>query len=216
MTPYYEADGITLYHGDCLEVEEWLTGDVLVTDPPYGVAWAAGSLHDSKTIRAAATQSIKNDEDTTVRDTAIQKWGLRPAVVFGSWRRPLLQSPQHRLIWHKAGRQPGATGLPWFSNDEEIWLIGGGWQGRPHPTVITTTEQRGKEPQRIGHPTPKPLPLMETLIEKSPPGTVVDPFAGSGSTLLAARNQGRTAIGVEIEEAYCELIAGRLAQGVLI
>ncbi len=217
MTPYYEADGITLFHGDCLEVEEWLTGDVLVTDPPYGVAWAAGRLHSERQERQSSTQSISNDEDTLCRDTALALWGEdRPAVVFGTWRQPIEAMPNHRLIWHKQGRHPGVSPHPWYSNDEEIWLVGTGWQGPPHPTVITTAEQRAREPQRIGHPTPKPLPLMETLIQKSPPGTVVDPFAGSGSTLLAARNQGRTAIGVEIEEAYCELIASRLAQGVLV
>jgi DNA modification methylase len=91
--------------------------------------------------------------------------------------------------------------------------MGDGWVGSPPlGSVITTTEQRGRQPSLIGHPTPKPIGLMETLIARCPAGVVADPFAGSGSTLLAARNLGRHSVGVELEERYCELIAKRLSQ----
>jgi hypothetical protein len=215
VTPYYSDDLVTLYHGDCREVTDWLAADVLVTDPPYGIAWPAGRLHSERRDRDAATQSIVGDESTGVRDEALAMWS-GPAVIFGTWRRPLVDlEPSHRLIWHKQGRHPGVSPHPWYATDEEIWLLGTGWVGKPTPTVLTTTEQRAAEPSRIGHPTPKPLGLMERLIEKCPPGVIADPFAGSGSTLVAARNLGRTSVGVELDESYCELIAKRLAQDVL-
>ena len=215
MSIYYQDEHVTLHHGDCLTQTAWLDADVLCTDPPYGVAWQASRLDSSRKKRNASTQSIIGDESTSARDAALSPWGRRPAVVFGSWRKPLSAPPAHRLIWHKAGRHPGVSPNPWFSTDEEIWLLGSGWVGRPTGTVLTTHEQRSLEPTRVGHPTPKPVALMEALIAKCPPGVVADPFAGSGSTLVAAKALGRKAIGVELDERYCEIAARRLAQDVL-
>lgn len=213
--PYYADEFVTLFLGDCLEITEWLAADVLVTDPPYGIAWRAGGLHSTRTIRTSSTQSIIADEDTAARDGALRLWGDRPAVVFGTWRQPRPSRVAHRLIWCKLGRHPGVSPAPFYPNDEEIYLIGSGWTGAPMPTVMSTTEQRASQPGLIGHPTPKPLGLMEALLRKCPSGVIADPFAGSGSTLIAAKQLGRRAIGVEIDEAYCELIAKRLSQDCL-
>lgn len=216
MNIYYQDDLVTLYHGDCLDITAWTEADVLVTDPPYGIAWPAGRLHSDRSQRDSAVQSIAGDEDTQVRDAVIDMWGNKPMIVFGSWRKPRPEPCAHRLIWHKEGRHPGVSPAPIFPNDEEIYLVGKGWQGPPSPTVITTSEQRALQPKLIGHPTPKPVGLMERLILKAPDGVIADPFAGSGATLVAARNLGRKVIGVELEERYCEIIAGRLSQGVLL
>ena len=214
-TPYYSDDYVTLYHGDCREIDAWLSADVLVTDPPYGVKWVTG-----QTSRASApiVESIVGDESTDARDAVLALWGARPAIVFGGWRAPRPQRVRHRLIWHKQTRAPGFSTAPWFPNDEEVYVLGDGFCGKPSPTVITTTEVRhgaAGEVARIGHPTPKPLDLMGLLIDKCPPGTIADPFTGSGSTLVAAKRLGRKAIGVELVERYCEIAAKRLAQGVL-
>lgn len=219
MSLYYQDEHVTLFHGDCLaEHQEWLTADVLVTDPPYGIAWSGGwQTYNVKETKKSPKRSIRNDDSTSVRDEALARWGQRPAVAFGSWRQPRPNNTRHRLIWHKAGASPGPANSTFMPNDEEIYVLGDGFMksSPPQRTVITTTEGRGTQVRDIGHPTPKPINLMETLIGRCPPGVISDPFAGSGSTLIAARNLGRHAIGVELDEKYCEIIAKRLDQQVI-
>lgn len=215
--PYYQDDWVTLYHGDCLEVTEWLAADVLVTDPPYGIAWSTrGTYGGNMQGRGATSQSnvIANDSNPEIRDAVLDLWGTKPAVVFGSWRVERPSNTQHRLIWHKAGMPPGPANAAFMSQDEEIYVWGQGFRKSSPPlrSVIKTDEHRPTAVQEIGHPTPKPIGLMETLIDRCPEGVIADPFAGSGATLLAARNLGRKVIGVELEERYCELIAKRLGQ----
>ena len=218
VKPYYEDDFVTLYHGDCLEVTEWLEADVLVTDPPYGVGWVSGGTtwygKDGKIVQQEK-KKITADENPAARDFALNLWGDRPAIVFGSWRVARPANTRNRLIWHKLGRNPGPLNAPWYSVDEEIYILGSGFKGKTDPNVYPTSENRTLEPSKIGHPTPKPVGLMEALISKCPDGVIADPFAGSGATLLAARNLGRRAIGVELEEKYCEIAAQRLSQDVL-
>jgi site-specific DNA-methyltransferase (adenine-specific) len=106
---------------------------------------------------------------------------------------------------------------PWYSADEEIYIIGKGFTGKPEQNVLVTNDRRDGaygEVAKLGHPTPKPVGLLERLIAKCPDGVIADPFVGVGSTLLAAKNLGRKAIGVELDERYCETAAKRLAQGV--
>lgn len=213
MKPYYQDNFVTLYHGDCLEITDWLSADVLVTDPPYGISWK-GVTSGVNAGYEKHKNGIVGDADLHFRDQVLDLWGNKPAIVFGSWKKPRPEKTQHRLIWHKAGMPPGALNAPFMTQDEEIYVLGQGFISTSPPmrSVIVTNEHRPQEVARIGHPTPKPIGLMELLIERCPEGLIADPFAGSGSTLVAARNLGRKAIGVEFEEKYCELIAKRLSQ----
>ena len=217
--PYYSDDLVTLYHGNCCEVREWLSADVLVTDPPYGMNHSKHGDNrpaitgESRTGRAS--DRVLTDDDVRVRNDALALWLPRPAMVFGNWRAPKPTGTRMRMIWDKGVIGMGGVGA-WRSADEEIYIVGN-WpnprdEGGDQKSVIQSAALRGDRPD---HPTPKPVGLMEYLLSHTPPGVVADPFAGSGATLLAARNLGRKIIGVELEERYCELIASRLDQGVL-
>lgn len=210
VKPYYEDDLVRLYHGDCRTIPEWLTADVLVTDPPYGIAY------QSNWTKGPKNKPIEGDNDPGVRDDVLARWGARPAIVFGRWDAPRPAATRARLIWDK-GDSPGMGDLkmPWGRSDEEVYVLGQGFQGARSGSVLRSKVQSVADKSRPLHPTPKPVSLMELLIAKCPPGVVADPFAGSGSTLVAAKLQGRRAIGVELEERYCAMAAERLSQDAL-
>jgi site-specific DNA-methyltransferase (adenine-specific) len=210
MQPYFSDDAVTLYLGDCREITDWLTADVLVSDPPYGMAYV------SNRSKHGPTTAISGDADPLLRNEVLAIWGDRPALVFGTWRIPQPSGIRHLLVWDK-GDNPGTGDLamPWGNSAEEIYVLGRGWVGKRGPNVLRFNTLAPQASYRPDHPTPKPVALMETLIAKCPSGVIADPFAGSGATLVAARNQGRRSIGVELDERYCEFIAKRLSQGVL-
>lgn len=210
MGIYYQDDQITLWHGDCRTFTDWVDADVLVTDPPYGVAYQSGWT------KTQTHKPIAGDADTEIRDHALDLWSPKPALVFGRWDVERPAATRHRLIWDK-GDSPGMGDLkmPWGHSDEEIYVLGQGFRGARSGSVLRSKVQSVADRNRPLHPTPKPVSLMEVLIAKCPPGVIADPFAGSGSTLVAAKLQGRRAIGVELEERYCHMIAARLAQDAL-
>jgi len=216
--PYYQDDLVTLYHGDCREVTEWLAADVLVTDPPYGVAWRSGGTFGSR----SPFESMQNDVGVRVRDDALSRWGKRPALVFGSLSIAYPHGWHRMLIFGKPTVASGLIGnrLPWLTNWEPIFVIGEWPAQTPTRTAIIQTRHRAAAgysgyATNAGHSYAKPLDVMEELIDACPKGIVADPFAGSGSTLVAAKQLGRRAIGVELEERYCEIAARRLAQDTL-
>lgn len=202
MKPYYERDGITIYHGDCREILPTLKADVVVTDPPYGMAYRSGW----------SAREIQNDGDVSCRDDALRLWP-GPALVFGRWSKPRPENVLQRLVWDK-GDWPGMGDLqmPWGPSDEELYVIGRGWVGKRGGTIIQAHRVTGNS----RHPNEKPIALMRHVLQWCPTEwRILDPFMGSGTTLVAAKLEGRKAIGIEIEEKYCEIAAKRLAQGVL-
>lgn len=214
MKPYYEDDLVTLYHGDCLDTPEWLEADVLVTDPPYGMAYTGFGGRKGEPRRRTGALGVAGDKSVAVRDDALEMWGPKPALVFGRWDKPRPLGTRMRLVWDKSPCGfMGDLSLPWGVADEEVYVLGSGFIGKRSGSVIRAQTLMSSDKQRPDHPTPKPIGLMEVLINKTT-GVVSDPFAGSGATLIAARNLGRTVIGVEIEERHCETIANRLSQQV--
>jgi site-specific DNA-methyltransferase (adenine-specific) len=225
--PYYQDDRVTLYHGDCMTETTWLEADVLVTDPPYGtdngVGYGRRFVHNAAAGRHG--MRISGDATTEVRDAALCLWdrerehgrGAKQVACFGSPRMP--EPPGEwdcRLVWDKV--EPGMNGGPWRYTHELIFVRGEGWTrlDASSYSILRFPKSGGMgNDERSEHPHRKPIGLMLSLVAPAPPGIITDPFAGSGSTLVAAKQLGRTAIGVEIDEAYCEVIAKRLSQDVL-
>ena len=209
VKPYYERGGITIYHGSCLDIMPHVHADVMVTDPPFGIDYQSG--HDGVLPR-----SIAGDKDTSLRDAALDVWGDRPAIVFGSWRRERPSATRMVLVWDTKGALGmGALDLPWKPAHQEIYVLGTGFHGPRTSDVLTFAPVQSMASNGRVHPHEKPVPLLAELLRKCPPGVVIDPFMGSGTTLRAAKDLGRRAIGIEIEERYCALAAKRLAQEVL-
>lgn len=213
MTPYYESGGITIYHGDCREILPTLAPvDVLVTDPPYGIAHAS-NREDS----AWRNEPVANDASVALRDFVLQWWGNRPAVVFGTWKAPRPEPARAVLVWDKGPASGmGDLAFPWKNSHEEIYVLGEGFTGHRGESVLKGHTVVTWVSQGRCHPNEKPVSLLRELIQKCPGETILDPFMGSGTTLRAAKDLGRKAIGIELEEKWCEVAAKRLAQEVLL
>jgi site-specific DNA-methyltransferase (adenine-specific) len=214
VTPYYSHAGIEIYHGDCREVMPGLGPvDAVITDPPYGIAVKS---HGHWFVNAAA---IAGDESMGVGQWAID--AVRPLktplCVFASPYKPWPGEWRNVLAWDK-GEHVGIGGdreTCWKRTVELIQIA----NNKPLPGKRDGAVLRfnAVSPPPSGHVAEKPVELMRYLVGKlsSPGDTILDPFMGSGTTLVAAKQLGRKAIGIEIEERYCEISARRLAQEVL-
>lgn len=200
MKPYYEDDWVTLYHGNCLEITEWLAADVLVTDPPYGRDWKQGELKGHFT---ANRSGIANDTTTSARDAALKVWGDGRAILFGDLMLAPPAGTRHVLIYRKPSNAGLRGAVGGYRRDcEAIYLIGpghGSGIGGDTSVLTTSAAKVGGTTGlggRFGHPHEKPQDVMALLLMGTT-GVVADPFAGSGSTL---------------DERHCEIAARRLAQ----
>jgi DNA modification methylase len=213
MKPYYEHAGITIYHGDAEAIAPALACDCVLTDPPYGIG-ADRNLRANLQHGAAAAPS---------RDYGEGEWDSAPAsseflrlitqgVPSIVWGGNYFALPPMRgwLVWDKDNGNNGYADceLAWTNLPQAVRRIRWRWMG-----MLQELAGDAKEPR--WHPTQKPEPVMQWCLGFLPEGCVLDPFMGSGTTLVAAKDLGRKAIGIEIEERYCEIAAKRLAQEVL-
>ena len=214
--PYYERDGIVIYHGDCRDILPHVEADAVVTDPPYGIdGGTGGDARDFGKGRYLA--GGWKDTPNYIREVCVP-------VVHGLTDLPMAVTPGTRnLHAYPPPRDIGcfftpaaATHGPWgFTTFQPILYYGRDW--RAGRGALPSGRQLTEAARKNGHPCPKPLSAWRWLVDKVAPETalVLDPFMGSGTTLVAARDLGRKAIGIEIEERYCEIAVKRLAQGVL-
>jgi len=150
MKPYYQDDLVTLFHGDCLEVTDWTTADVLVTDPPYGIQWKGITTGLNKGYEKHIG-GIKNDKDTKGRDEVLALWGNKPFMVFGSSRISRPEPIDALLIWHKAGMPPGPLNAAFMTQHEEIYVRGSGFIS-PHPHSVPSSQPRNTDQPRFKKP----------------------------------------------------------------
>jgi DNA modification methylase len=217
VKPYYEEPGITIYHGDCRELWSSLLDssiDLLLTDPPYGIG-ADRNLRANKQHGKAAAPSKDYGIGTWDRepcDTATLKRFTDKIPQSIIWGGNYFGMPASKcwLVWDKDNGDNGYADceLAWTNLDMAVRKFKHRWMGM--------LQQNMKEKEERYHPTQKPTEVMRWCLGLVPDAqTILDPFMGSGTTLRAAKDLGRKAIGIEIEEKYCEIAVKRLAQEVL-
>ena len=221
-TPYYQDDLVTLYHGRWEDVlpRLHLSADMVLTDPPYNCINRATSGLRSLDKGGADSEPVVIED---LVDTLVSVTTGSIYVFCGDVQMSLFLTAfkAHGLTvrgatWHKTNPSP--------MNGEKLWLSAAefcAFARKPKAYFSLSCQAnvwKHKTDSDVDwHPTPKPLPLMEHLIRAScpPGGLILDPFAGSGTSLLAAKNEGRRAVGIELNESYCARIVPRLAQDTL-
>jgi site-specific DNA-methyltransferase (adenine-specific) len=220
--PYYQDKSVTIYHGDCRDILPALSkvGAVFI-DPPYNVALGSTNRHSQR-----QTGYASSDDDMTPKEYRaflIQVFAgtkaLAPVQIVTPGNTNQLIWP--RPLWTIAWTKPNGCSRTKMTRGKRIslacWepiLIYGKLDIPPTHDVVRVPVSR--QPDAEGHPCPKPLKLMTQLIAFMDGGCIwLDPFMGSGTTILAAKIQGGRAVGIELEERYCEIAANRLAQETL-
>ncbi len=242
--PYYTDGRITIYHADCREILPTIPNDsvdVFWSDPPYGHSNHDGDLNDRlNNHRGIESNPIENDSQNEMRE--IVGFALTQAARFlkkdccccccccccgGGGPKPtfawLAQRMDtdgleffHSVIWDKIN-----PGLGWrYRRQHEMVMVchrAGGKLRWSNPDLAVPNVIRFSPPRNRQHPNEKPAGLINSFLlwHAKPDDLIIDPFLGSGTTLLAAKNLRLRAIGVEIDEKHCETAAKRLEQEVL-
>ena len=220
----FEDAAAAVWCADCLEHPGlWADADVLVTDPPYGIAWRQRNLR-TKSGKSDSHPGIASDSDTSARDRVLELWGPdRRAVVFGSPVMPPPAGTRQGLVFLK-GVLSGVRGaFAGCRRDVEMIHLVGPWKagigGRSSVFTTMALTRAGSPQAQYGHPHAKPVDMVEELLSCVLAGEtglrVADPFAGSGSVLVAARNVGHRVVGVELVRGHCVTAGRRLGQGQL-
>lgn len=222
MNPYYEHAGITIYYGDCRNMFGLFPDgslDCIVADPPYGLGELSGTIAKARNKNAYAGKHFIDDEDY-IRNHVAPVIKEYTAIAKG---RALVTPGVPNMFCYPSPRavggfyQPAAAGMsPWgFAGYNPVLFYGKDPRdGKGQSNVMTKLTDKASDDR---HPCAKPMSAMLWMVNK---GTLegellLDPFMGVGTTLVAAKALGRRAIGIEIEESYCEIAAKRLAQEVL-
>jgi site-specific DNA-methyltransferase (adenine-specific) len=233
MTPYYEDEAVTLYCGDCRDVLPTLAPvDHVITDPPYEAEAhtqarrqrSAGVVGVLAITFPPITEEVRHEVGGQLA-TLSNGWLLLFCQVEAAmlWRAAIAPAAYIRTqVWVKPDSAPQFTGDRPAMGYESILTAWAG-EGRPR---WNGGGRRGVYEHMVGvsggirneHPTQKPEPLMRELVSlfTDPGDIILDPFAGSGTTLVAAKRLGRKAIGIELDRAYCDVIVQRLRQGSLL
>ena len=227
--PYYSDDHCTIYHGDCRDILPTLDAvPLLLTDPPYGIPAGAAVWRKNGT-------SIEDWGDVghnaivdgwrqlvNLTDAWIVEFGLRAGDGFSVATDHIGVGWVPSNLFALVKSAPAPTPRPGFCNAIELALVSRSGKPKWHGTGYVPNRWIGMTPNRAGtdwgHPTEKPAEPLNALVQAlstAPDDCVLDPFMGSGTTLRAAKDLGRRAIGIEIEERYCEIAAKRLGQEVL-
>ena len=203
--PYYDdGRGIVIYCGDCRDILPHLEKvDLVLTDPPYGIAsiWTKGSEKHGWT-KANQEAHCRNGWDESPLDAGTLSLVVNQGKSAIVWGGNYFDLPPSRcwLVWNKPERgfSLAEAELAWTSID----------------AVVRVFDHARSEPDRE-HPTQKPLKLMSWCLSQAKNiKTVLDPFMGSGTTLVACKQRGLSCIGIEREEKYCDIAVKRLSQEV--
>ena len=220
MKPYYQDAAVTIYHGDCRGILPNIKADALITDPPYGVN--LGNHAAAKETRGwLAKKSYASYEDTPENFISIVVPAIKSALAITYRGLVFCSGTGLQLLprYNAVGGVflPSGMGRTCWGFQNFAFCALYGTAPNIHlgakPTGLKSTET--SEPSE--HPCPKPIGWMTWAVNLASieTGVVLDPFMGSGTTLRAAKDLGRKAIGIEIEERYCEIAAMRMAQEVL-